>query len=328
LSTDDRDPSAVFCLVPAGADGTELALIEARFAAGCGVRVIRERRHRERRGQLRRLRPPSSLDRPGERRRVRNPNGRRVDERRAAVTERVAAGLRPGVRLVAHRPGEDKRRDKAASLRLVVRFQQGDAGAFRTLYERHFDGVYGYLLTALRDRHDAEDAAQDVFIRVLEALPQYEFRGSPLEAWLFTIVRNHTLNVKQRSAPVSPADPSSIDLWRDRRERRVLAGDHAPGADRNLLALVERLPASQRQVLVLRYMVGLDWRDIAIVLGRSPGAARQLEQRALTYLRTRLEAAERPVATRTRSIPMRRRAAPSAVVTGRRSALLEGTRVA
>ena len=167
-----------------------------------------------------------------------------------------------------------------------------------------------------------------MFIRVLRALPQYEFRGTPFEAWLFRIVRNHTLNVKQRSAPVSPADPASIDSWRDHREQRTLGDRDGPATDGALRMFVERLPASQRQVLVLRYMVGLGWSDIATVIGRTPGAARQLEQRALTYLRKRLEATERTAGARTRSLPMRRRAWPSPVATSRRGALLDGARVA
>ena len=233
-----------------------------------------------------------------------------------------------GVVFVSAAPDAEKRRTTAESLRLVVRFQLGEADAFRAIYERHFDGVYGYLLTALRARHEAEDSAQEVFIRVLRALPQYEFRGTPFEAWLFRIVRNHTLNVKQRSAPVSPADPASIDLWRDHRELRLANTTAAPDADRDLLVFVERLPPSQRQVLVLRYMVGLDWIDIATVLGRTSGAVRQLEQRALSYLRTRLEAKEGRAASRTQSLAMRGRMRPSPVAARRRSALLESARVA
>ena len=227
-----------------------------------------------------------------------------------------------GVFFATAAPESEKRRATAESLRLVVRFQMSEPDAFRAIYERQFDGVYGYLLTALRDRHDAEDSAQEVFIRVLRALPQYEFRGTPFEAWLYRIVRNHTLNVKQRSAPVSPADPASIDMWRDHRELRLANASAASDADRDLLVFVERLPPSQRQVLVLRYMVGLDWADIATVLGRTSGAVRQLEQRALSYLRTRLQATEGTSSSRTQSLAMRRHAPPSPVAARRRSALL------
>lgn len=257
-----------------------------------------------------------------------------MGDRRAAVVvrpPRIPKELRGetrGVVFAAAAPDADKRRTAAESLRLVVGFQLGEQDAFRAIYQRHFDGVYGYLLTALRDRYEAEDGAQEVFIRVLRALPRYEFRGTPFEAWLFRIVRNHTLNVKQRSAPVSPADPASIDLWRDHRDLRLASSRATPDTDRDLLVFVERLPPSQRQVLVLRYMVGLDWTDIAAVLGRTSGAVRQLEQRAFSFLRTRLEATEGRSASRTQPLAMRRHASPSPVASRRRNALLESARVA
>jgi RNA polymerase sigma-70 factor (ECF subfamily) len=308
-----------------------IAALGGCFEEAREVRVVVDGRTRERRTLVRRTheRP---LGTGAERRLVRNLNGRRVDDRRRAVVFQrpralplAADSLRDRIEFVAPRPGEDNRLAIAESLRLVVRFQMGESDAFGSIYERHFDGVYGYLLTALRDRHDAEDGAQEVFIRALRGLPNYEFRSRPFEAWLFRIARNHTLNVKQRAAPVSPADPASLELWRDAR----WAADALPaGTDRDLLLFIERLPPSQRQVIVLRYMVGLDWGDIATVLERSNGAVRQLEQRAFTYLRSRLQAVERRAAARTQSLPMSRLNGPSPVASGRLAALAHGTRAA
>ena len=333
VGSDDPDPSSVFCLVAADLEEVATATLEAHFARLGRVRVVREGRRLERRVDVRRMR-----DRPvagADRRRVLNPNGRRVDDRRAALMARpplplprALAGRDDGIGFVSTRPGEEKRLATAESLRLVVRFQLGEPEAFRAIYERHFDGVYSYLLTALRDRHDAEDGAQEVFIRALRGLERYQFRGSPFEAWLFRIARNHTLNVKRRAAPVSPAEPARIDLWRDDRDLRSQAGSGLAQGDQDLLLFIERLPASQRQVLVLRYMVGLDWADIATVLDRSSGAVRQLEQRAFSYLRKRLEAVERGATSRNRALPMARRTSTSPVSASRRGALLHGSRAA
>jgi RNA polymerase sigma-70 factor (ECF subfamily) len=322
----------LLCLVEPGLDNAVLATLESHFSGVADVRVARSARRRERRSELRRMR---SVDPPlsEERRQVLNPNGRRVDDRRRSLAPapslplpRRVLALEDRIRFSAPAAGEDRRLAVADSLRLVVRFQLGDAEGFRALYERHFDGVYRYLLTALHDRHDAEDGAQEVFIRALRGLPRYEFRGSPFEAWLFRIVRNHTLNVRRRAAPESPADPAHIDLWRDQRDLRGLM--EGPVADPNLLLSVERLPASQRQVLALRYMIGLEWADIAAVMDRSSGAVRQLEQRALSYLRKRLDAVEGEPTSRTHSMPMRRRACVSPVALRRRRALLDGARAA
>jgi RNA polymerase sigma-70 factor (ECF subfamily) len=329
----DRDLGKVICLAPAAAEDFAVSALTAYFAEVGGVCVLREQRRRERRGELRRRRVRTEPD--DERRGVRNPNGRRVGERRRPVVQVRKPGLPPVVAAIARGAvfvspiaGDDKRRASAETLRLVVRFQLGDEDAFREIYTRHFDGVYSYLLTALRDRHEAEDSAQEVFIRALRGLERFEFRGSPFEAWLFRIVRNHTLNVKRRAAPVSPAEPARIDLWRDDRERRAAIGSGRPGRDQDLLVFIERLPPPQRQVLVLRYKVGLDWADIAAVLDRSSGAVRQLEQRALSYLRRRLEAVEQGPTSRTDALPMARRIRPSPVSLQRRFALFGELRAA
>jgi RNA polymerase sigma-70 factor (ECF subfamily) len=326
LSAIDSEQGPIYCVIPADAEDAWARSLEAHFTRRDGVRVVREKRRRERRGDVRRIRDRATAD---ERRLVLNPNGRRIDDRRRAHDPRPPMRVPDELawlagRLEFARPcaSEEKRLALAESLRLVVAFQLGEPDAFRNIYERHFDGVYGYLLTALRDRHDAEDGTQEVFIRALRGLPRYEFRGSPFEAWLFRIVRNHTLNVKRRSAPVSPADPARIDLWRDQRDLRAMAGAAGATGDRDLLLFVARLPASQRQVIVLRHMVGLDWGDIATVLDRTSGAVRQLEQRALTYLRARLGAAGGGPSPRTGSLPMRRRACPSPVTASRRRALI------
>jgi RNA polymerase sigma-70 factor, ECF subfamily len=328
MNAPDRDSGTIVCLVAADVDEAAVAALEDRFAPR--VQVVRERRRIERRGAERRREDPGQRS-ARDRRRVRNPGGRRVDERRRVLEVRGIPRLPASVREVGDRvaflraaPGDRRRREAAESLRLVVRFQLGDPDAFKALYERHFDAVYAYLLTVLRDRHEAEDSAQEAFTKALRALPRFEFRRSRFEAWLFRIVRNHALNVKLRSDPVSPADPARIDLWRERRDSALPS--HEP--DHDLVALIARLPTGQRQVIFLRYVVELEWDEIAALLERSGGAVRQLEQRALVQLRRWLAAAKAAPASRVGPIPMRRRSRPSPVVARRRRALLAGGRAA
>jgi RNA polymerase sigma-70 factor (ECF subfamily) len=310
----------VVCVVPAGIDEAAVTALERHFEPR--VDVLVEARRGERRSGDRRL---CDLETSGDdRRHVRNPDGRRIDDRRRELIPRPSqplprslAWLGQHVAFLGPHPADRRRLEAAESLRLAVRFQLGEPDAFKLLYERHFDAVYAYLMTVLRDRHDAEDAAQEVFVKTLRALPRFEFRGHPFDAWLFRIVRNHAIDAKRRVGLVSPADPARIELWRDERDQR----EARDGGDDHLVALVERLPPSQRQVIVLRYMVGLDWRDVAAVVGRTSGAVRQTEQRALRSMRRRL-AVDEGGASRTRPAPMVRLPVASPVASRRRSALL------
>ncbi|MDX6651440.1 MAG: polymerase sigma-70 factor, subfamily [Solirubrobacterales bacterium] len=179
--------------------------------------------------------------------------------------------------------------------RLVTRVQAGDADAFAPIYSRYFDRVYGYLRVVIKDRHEAEDTAQQVFLEALAALPRYELRGKPFRAWLFTIVRNQGVRYLRTQNRVEPWDEESIN---NRRERSGGNGDSSLDAlswigDSDLLLFIERLPLAQRQVLLLRFMGGLSAGEIAEVLQCSAEAVRMQQSRALSFLRRRLTAVGR-----------------------------------
>jgi RNA polymerase sigma-70 factor, ECF subfamily len=178
-------------------------------------------------------------------------------------------------------PDED-----ADSARLVRHFQAGDQDAFRALYMRYFDAIYAYLLVALRDRGEAEDVAQQVFMKVFTALPRYEDRGLPFRGWLFRIARNSALGHLRRRRP-APEDPARLAAHADSRLNEF--GEASlTAADRDLMTALSRLPLSQRQVLFLRYTMDMSAAETAMVIGRSPQAVRQLQQRAMRTLRERL----------------------------------------
>ena len=165
---------------------------------------------------------------------------------------------------------------------LVAR-AQCDPRAFEPLYARYFDPVYRYCYHRLGSWEAAEDAASLVFARALAALPRYRHDAS-FRSWLFTIAHNVVANVH-----------------RDRRLDRSLAGavevaDAAPTpedlalrseAHRTVQALLRQLPDDQRRLLELR-LAGLSDAEIARVVGRSHGAVRVAQHRAVTRLRTLL----------------------------------------
>jgi RNA polymerase sigma-70 factor (ECF subfamily) len=165
--------------------------------------------------------------------------------------------------------------------RLVEAAQQ-DPACFVDLYERHFEMVYAFITRRVRDRSAAEDLTSEVFHKALANLKRYESRGTPFSAWLVRIAANavtdhskrqarEVLGSDQEPAPIAQPDLASVE-------------DQA-----RLFRLVQMLPADQRRVVVDRFVEQRSIREIAQQLGRSEGAIKQLQFRALQSLRTQME---------------------------------------
>jgi RNA polymerase sigma-70 factor (ECF subfamily) len=163
-----------------------------------------------------------------------------------------------------------------------VRAAQRDRAAFGALYRRYIDRVYGYCFYLLGDHHDAEDVTERTFVAALAAIDGFRDTGATFRSWLFRIAHNQLANAlrsrrRQRATsldavpePLTHADPAGLlGLAEEARGlRRALAG----------------LPDDRRQVVVLRFVDGLSAREIGAVLGRSEGAVRVLQHRALRQL--------------------------------------------
>jgi RNA polymerase sigma-70 factor (ECF subfamily) len=138
----------------------------------------------------------------------------------------------------------------------------------------------------LSDRHEAEDVCQVVFERVLRGLGRYEQRdGVPFRAWLFEIARNEvSRELGRRARRSEPIDPVLVD---EQRDGPAGAAWSALGwlGDGKLASLAAELPCHYQQVLALRYLAHLSWREIAVVLGTTVKAAQHNQARALAQLR-------------------------------------------
>ncbi|MEA2493587.1 MAG: hypothetical protein QOJ29_1498 [Thermoleophilaceae bacterium] len=167
--------------------------------------------------------------------------------------------------------------------RLVAQAQAGHHGALASLYRHYFPHVYAYLLQALKNHFDAEDATQHVFLKVFEGLPRYQLGGEPFKAWLFTLVRNHAIDRLRRASRVYPTDPHALTESRVLAETRVPARDTSSD-EMDARILLERLPPLQRMTLRLLYVEDLQATQAAALLGRRPAAIRQLRRRALANL--------------------------------------------
>lgn len=283
----------VYCVVPRELSAELHEALREHFRDDPAVSVVVEMRRRSRRrlGERRRTdeAPPGAV----ERRRIQNDRGRRVADRRAATEGVAAPPLPPELARHGHRllfleraePSDQEKLD-AETKRLVARWQSGEEGLFDEIYLRHFGSVYGYAHAALRSGQDAEDAAQDVFVRALEALPGYEIRSAPFRAWLLRIARNVVLDCVRRSKRLLVEDPA--DLTSRREAMAVQQGQGQVTLDwlskREVVHRVERLPRGQREVIVLRYLLDMPYEQIAGLTGQTPRAARHLHSRAIELL--------------------------------------------
>ena len=175
---------------------------------------------------------------------------------------------------------------KEADERLLIEAAQHDPARFADLYELNFERVYAYIVRRVGDRAETEDLTAEVFHQALANLKRFEWRGIPFAAWLFRIAANLISDRWQRSgrevnddekiesAQVSPAEIEDV-------ERRA-----------TLYRLVETLPADQKKVVVLRFVDQKSIKEVAREIRKTEGAVKQLQFRALTNLRARMEGAD------------------------------------
>ena len=163
--------------------------------------------------------------------------------------------------------------------RAIAAAKSGDWDAIHYLYVRYADDVLAYVRSIVRDQHDAEDITQNVFAKLMTAIKRYEERGSvPFAGWMMRVARNATLDHirAQRQIPVEEvraADPCDEGTEFERRQclKEALAD----------------LPEDQREVLVLRHVVGLSPPEIAARLDKTESSVHGLHHRG----RARLKAA-------------------------------------
>jgi RNA polymerase sigma-70 factor (ECF subfamily) len=286
----------IYCVIPRDLAGELHDYLREAWRDDDTLIVVVERRRGERRQVERRCDLPSDAQAP-ERRRIPGLGGRRVAERRLMSPTSGPADLPAKARPHAHRlqfverlaPSGRAAEDRDAN-RLVVRIQGGDTAAFDELYLAYFDRVYAYARVALRDPHEGEDVAQQVFASVVQALPRYRVRDDvPFRAWLFRITRNTVLRALSRTGRLRPEEPAELDRRLESPTPELPTGlDWL--SDSDLAMFVERLPLSQRQVILLRYVFDFTTDEIGRALERSPVAIRMLEHRAMRALEARLHA--------------------------------------
>jgi RNA polymerase sigma-70 factor (ECF subfamily) len=167
-----------------------------------------------------------------------------------------------------------------AIVEAVTSAQTGDEEALRFLYLRYKDNIYGYVLSILRDEDEAQDVTQHVFLKLISVIHRYEPRSVPFTAWIIRVARNVALDHQRqrRAIPCEEVFESSRPTDDAEIDRR-----------RGLESALSTLPDDQRNVVVLRHLVGLTPGEIADRMGRSEASIHGLHHRARLSLRRELE---------------------------------------
>lgn len=172
---------------------------------------------------------------------------------------------------------------------LVQAAQEGNLSAFGQVYEEYYLRVYRYAAARVGQGAEAEDVAQEVFLKALKSLNKFKFNGPPFAAWLFRIAHNLIIDRARHFKAASAATsgpPASIDdalsvAGNENVERQALQALDIEALS-DALNKVTRL---QRQVVELRFLAGLSLAETASVMGRKENAIKALQHSALGALR-------------------------------------------
>jgi RNA polymerase sigma-70 factor (ECF subfamily) len=175
----------------------------------------------------------------------------------------------------------------------VDRARTGDQAALADLYDWYMPRVYRYALARLGSVHEAEDATEEVFLKMLGAISSFRWRDVPFSSWLFRIAHNqcasHYRRLAQRGGAHAELSPDLVD-WRDGPAQAV---EHMVTMDEVRRATAE-LPDAQREVIVMRFAVGLSIAETAKALGKREGNIKALQHKAVAKLQKMLIPGEMP----------------------------------
>jgi RNA polymerase sigma-70 factor (ECF subfamily) len=173
----------------------------------------------------------------------------------------------------------DERDPRGLTADAVRGAKRGDGDALRYLYLRYADNVFGYVRSIVHDDYDAEDVTQQVFAKLIVVIGRYEQRSMPFSAWILRVAHNAAIDHVRVRRPVPCEEVRGSDTPLDER---------ATECRRDFCDALEELTQDQRNVLVLRHVVGLAPGEIAEQMGKSEDAIHALHYRGRRALRRSL----------------------------------------
>jgi RNA polymerase sigma-70 factor (ECF subfamily) len=203
-----------------------------------------------------------------------------INERLGCAT--AAIGFRSKASL------EENEAQKRETRLAVARAKEGDRNALQFLYVRYSHNIYGYVRSIVQDEHEAEDVTQHVFAKLMTVIVKYDDRGVPFFAWLVRLARNVAIDHLRanRLTPTETVVDPDRECPRDFEQSLTVR------------AALANLPEDQREVVVLRHIVGLSPGEIADRMGRTESSVHGLHHRGRRSLQDELLRLQAQPATR------------------------------
>jgi RNA polymerase sigma-70 factor, ECF subfamily len=170
--------------------------------------------------------------------------------------------------------------------RLVERAQRGNREALEELYLLHFDRIYSYLHMSVGNRHDAEDLTTQTFLKMLESIKRFRWQSAPFSAWLFRIAHNLAMDHFRAHRRWQPEEdvPEPPGLAEPSAESQAMQSIGRA----SMMEMIETLSAEQQQVLTLKFVFNFANAEVATILGKTEGAIKSLQHRALVSLQKKI----------------------------------------
>ena len=170
-------------------------------------------------------------------------------------------------------------------LPLVRRAVRRDPEAFGALYDRHVVRVYRHIYYIVGRPAEAEDITAQAFLQAWQAIERYQIRGAPFVSWLMRIAHNLAVSYLRSRRENAELPETLVDVSRHGNpEQEVLRGADGELVREAILGLREE----QRQVIILRFVDDLEYREVAEIVGKSVAAVRVIQHRALNSLRKQM----------------------------------------
>jgi RNA polymerase sigma-70 factor, ECF subfamily len=170
---------------------------------------------------------------------------------------------------------------------LVARAKEGEAEAFGLLYDFYMPRIYRFVLFKAGHREEAEDLTHQVFLKAWENIEKYESRGYPFSSWLYRIARNAVIDAYRKSNPQISIEDLSPNLLTE-KETQILKAEMSIEWEQ-LLSSMSKLKEIERDVLIMRFVDDLTHQEVAKAIGKSEGATKVIQHRALKNLKSILE---------------------------------------